>query len=366
MAALPILFLLAVTGADGAEQIKVQTVDGKPQFVVDLPKAVRPQVPDGDLSQETGEKNLRLQLKETDGRLGPSIFATYKKRDGRLKLAPRFGLVPGQSYLATFLRDGRAVATRLHRIPVAYNVPPPIVNRIFPTINRLPANHLKFYIHFSQPMREGRAIFEQIRLLDSSGQQIHDPWRRQELWNSDATRLTLWVHPGRVKTGVNLRDEEGPVLRPGKTYTLEITGDVRGQDGQSLKIYRKTFATIADDRQRPLPSEWKVSGVQAGTREPIRVQFGEPLDAAIAIRALRIYAPDGKQAPGKVRLDAHQAVWQFTPTAKWLHDDYRILVADDLEDLAGNTPLRVFDTDLTKAAPRAAVLDLGFRPTTGK
>ena len=366
MAVLPILFLLAFNGADTSEQINVRTIDGKPQFVVEVPARVRPQLPDGLLSQETGEKYLRLQLQETDGRLGPNIFAIYKKQGGKLTLAPRFGLVPGQRYLATFLRDGRSVAKRLHRIPVTYNVPPPTVDRIFPTINKLPANHLKFYIHFSQPMREGRAIFDQIRLLDSNGQQVHDPWRRQELWNSDATRLTLWIHPGRVKTGVNLRDDEGPVLRPGKTYTLEVTADVKGQDGQSLKIYRKTFTTMADDRQRPLPTQWKVSRVQAGTREPIRVQFGEPLDAAIAIRALRIYGPDGKQASGKVRLDAHQRVWQFIPAGNWLHDDYRILVADDLEDLAGNTPLRVFDTDLTKAALQPAVLDLGFRPTTGQ
>ena len=270
--------------------------------------------------------------------------------------------VPGESYLATFLVAGRVVATRLHRVPVAYRTAPPIVEKVFPTAKQLPANQLKFYIHFSQPMREGRDVFEHIKLLDGRGKEVRDPWRRQELWNADATRLTLWIHPGRVKTGVNLRQDEGPVLLPGRNYTLQIDSKVRGADGQQLAIYRKPFSTSIEDRQRPLPAKWKIGPVRAASLESVRVSFGETLDAALAQRALRLYGPAGKLVPGASQLEQDQTVWAFKPEQPWLNADYRLLVSEDLEDLAGNTPKRLFDTDLRRPQAEPAVLDLILKP----
>jgi len=362
MTALPLLFAIALAGADGAAQIAVETIEGQPRFVAQLPEGAREQVRTGVLSQTEGETILRLQLKKADGKLGPNIFSRYESRQGKITLTPRFGLVAGETYLVRLFIGGRARVTREYRTPVAHTGDSPSIKRIYPTVDTLPANHLKFYIHFSQPMREGRAIFDQIRLRDSAGKLVHNPWRRQELWNADATRLTLWVHPGRVKTGVNLRDDEGPVLQPGEYYTLEFTGELKGQDGQPLKEFRKEFTATKDDRRRPLPSNWKISVVRAGTRQPLRIAFGEPLDAALAARGLRIYGPDGKRTPGTIGLEEGQSLWKFVPTINWEDDGYRILVSEDLEDLAGNTPQRLFDTDLRKAALKPAVLDLGFRP----
>jgi hypothetical protein len=65
---------------------------------------------------------------------------------------------------------------------------------------------------------------------------------------------------------------------------------------------------------------------------------------------------------GSVELQAQEAAWAFTPERVWVNGEYRLLVNPELEDLAGNTPLRVFDTDLRKADPQPSILDLGFRP----
>ncbi|MFN7131543.1 MAG: hypothetical protein ACK4N5_05630, partial [Myxococcales bacterium] len=55
----------------------------------------------------------------------------------------------------------------------------------------LPENLLKFYLHFSKPMRPTDAIFEQIELRTEDGKPVAAPWRRTELWSEDGKRLLL-------------------------------------------------------------------------------------------------------------------------------------------------------------------------------
>src|SRR6185436_13722943 len=89
---------------------------------------------------------------------------------------------------------------------------PPQITAIFPGSHTLPANHLKFYLHFSEPMRQG-VFLEHCKLLDDHDQPVTEPFRETELWNEDGTRLTLWFHPGRQKTGVNLNVDLGPIVQ---------------------------------------------------------------------------------------------------------------------------------------------------------
>src|SRR6186713_2761613 len=78
----------------------------------------------------------------------------------------------------------------------------PRVDAVYPSAATLPANHLKFYIHFSAPMRQG-VFLDHCKLLDDHGRMIMtEPFRETELWSEDGKRLTLWLHPGRQKTGV--------------------------------------------------------------------------------------------------------------------------------------------------------------------
>ena len=357
---------LAVGVVEVPNSIRISGPPNKSTLSAALPVDLRGSLPAGRLSQETGEQLLRLQLRREDGTVGPNIFASYRHEKGRLIVEPRFTLVPGQTYLVTLLVGGQVVASRLHRVPVSHRNERPVVKKVFPTANRLPANHLKFYIQFSSPMREGRYVFEQIKLFDANGKEVRNPWRRQELWNADATQLTLWIHPGRVKTGVNLREDEGPVLISNKAYSLRIGAGLKGLDGQPLDPYRKVFSTLPEDIRRPLPVEWNIGTVRVDSRELLRVKFGETLDAALAKRSLHLYGPDGKAVLGRTRLEHDQSVWEFTPRKPWLNGKHRILVAEDLEDLAGNTPKRLFDTDLKASRLEPAILELSFQPTAGR
>jgi hypothetical protein len=78
----------------------------------------------------------------------------------------------------------------------------------------------------------------------------------------------------------------------------------------------------------------------AGTREPLRVAFGEPLDAALATRLIGI-----EGMAGDFSLADAESTLVFTPSASWESREYKLLVDTALEDLAGNRVGRPFDVD---------------------
>lgn len=308
---------------------------------------------------------LTLAVLDADNKAGPSILGRLTQDDERLVFRPRHRLVHGLRYRATLtLPDGSSI-TREHAVPPLSLNPSTVVTRVYPSGKKLPANNLKFYLHFSAPMRETRAIFDQIQILDAKGQPVHNPWRRQELWSNNATRLTLWIHPGRIKTGVNLHEKEGPVLHPGRRYTLFIPPDVQDAQGSPLhKAHSKTFLAGPPDHDQPRPGKWMIEPPRAGSLDPLRVQLDEPLDHALLLRMLTIQSPSGGVVDGSAKVLNQETLWTFLPIEPWQAERHRIAIDAEIEDPAGNTPARVFDTDLRLPSPGSPTLRIPFTPTT--
>ncbi len=359
MVALPLWIAMLAAGDAGANVRIVAGDDPRRVEVV----AEAPGLSQAPLGFEGASPILSLRLLNADGQTGPAIFGSYRRRQGGLVFTPKYGLSYGQRYQATLRLPAGKDKTAVYTAPARQATPAATVEKIYPSADVLPANHLKFYIHFSRPMREGRAIFDQLHLLDEHGEKVFDPWRRTELWSSDARRFTLWIHPGRVKRGVNLREEFGPVLTPGKSYTLVIDANVLDAAGQPLgKPYTKKFKTTDPDHERPLPQRWKLSAPHPASRGAVQLEFGEPLDQPLLSRFIEVRDAQNKAVQGHIRVGAGETTWAFTPQAAWRRGEYRIVVDGLLEDLAGNTPLRVFDTDLERPQPETARLSLPFRP----
>lgn len=260
----------------------------------------------------------------------------------------------------------------------------PRIEAIYPSGDTVPANHLKFYLHFTQPMREG-VFHEHCCLLNASGQPVLEPFRETELWSNDHRRLTLWLHPGRQKTGVNLNVEFGPILEPGQSYTLVISGAFPSADGAPLgqevrKAFRTTPRVIAQvdpfsdvpaacctqssrasllTAEKP-PTRWQVRAPASGTLAPLEVHFPYPLDHALLLRCLRVVDAAGTGIPGTVVTLNQERTWRFTPNSAWQPATYQVLVHNILEDLAGNSLARPFEVDLTapplKPVPREVSL----------
>jgi hypothetical protein len=274
--------------------------------------------------------------------------------------------------------------------PLALAADAPRLEAIYPSGDVVPANHLKFYLHFSAPMREG-VFLDHCRLLDAHGATVAEPFRETELWSEDHRRLTLWLHPGRQKTGVNLSEDFGPVLRPGQSYTLVISGAWPTADGAPLgQETRKTFRTAPrvimqidpfsdapaacctqSSRSslltalKPL-TRWQIRPPAAGTPAPLELRFPYPLDHALLLRCLRVVDEAGAAIPGSVATADHERTWRFIPDSAWRPASYRVLVQSILEDLAGNSLARPFEVDLTaapiKAVPREVSLPFTADP----
>ncbi|MFT5470286.1 MAG: hypothetical protein ACI8UO_005413 [Verrucomicrobiales bacterium] len=305
---------------------------------------------------------LRLVIEDQE-LLSPAMFGTTKM-DGEdtIRFTPAVRLSRGKTYQAKLSPGKGAPVFADYSVP-KLDAPTPKLTRIFPTAQQLPANLLKFYLYFDQPMREGRAIFDQFHIENDAGERVHAPWRRQEIWNEDARRLTLWIHPGRIKRGVNLREEFGPVLLPDREYTLVIDKAVRSADGEPLaEDIRHKFKTIAEDHERPLPETWTLTLPKAGTREPLRIKSPEPLDHALIWIKTSILDPDGKPISAKIDVDEGESSWFIEPVEPWAAGEHQLRIDGTLEDLAGNTPIRVFDNDLTLPQVEPAAESIPFTP----
>jgi hypothetical protein len=223
---------------------------------------------------------------------------------------------------------------------------PPRVVSITPAAAALPANVLRFYVTFSRPMREGREVLARVRLLDEAGRAIPAPWRDLDLWNDDGTRLSLFVHPGRVKQGVNLRVEQGPVLEPGRRYTLVVDAALRDTRGVPLVgPVAHAFTATAELHDRIDETAWRWSQPAPGGLAPLEVAFDRPLDEALVARALRVHDAADRPVDGRGTLAPDGRRWRFMPAAAWQRGGHRLAVDPVLEDVCGNTPARPFDLD---------------------
>jgi len=285
-------------------------------------------------------------------RLGPPVFGSHEVRDGYVLFRPQFALARDASYLARVQQPSDALgqfATHcVYDVPPLAPREPTKVENVLPGTDQLPANLLKFEIYFSRPMRHGAEVFSRIRLLDQSGKEIPSPWRDIELWSPNSPCLSLYIHPGRIKQGVNLREEFGPVLVPGQTYTLVIDAAMRDAAGAPLgKEFRKTFKAGPELHKKIELAAWKVTAPVAGTREPIVIAFDRPIDAFGIFRFLRIIDPAGNPLDYSTNRTPHHWLSQeWSPKQPWQKGIYLIKVDPQLTDVAGNTPHTVFDRDL--------------------
>jgi hypothetical protein len=291
-----------------------------------------------------------------------AIIGTYHVDGPILRFVARYPLdQPGYrvfvdaSLLCAADRGRRAEARQAGRLSIDLDLSkPPTSNRqattvtaVYPTAHVLPENLLRFYIHFSAPMSRGEA-YRHIRLLDAVGKPVPDPFLEldEELWSNDGRRFTLLFDPGRIKRGLKPREEVGPVLEQGRTYTLAIDSAWADSEGRSLGgPYRCRFLAGPPDQRSPSPQDWIVHAPRAGTRDSLELRFSESLDSALARRLITVEDGQGLIVQGQVSLASAESVWSLVPNVPWKVGEYRLVAGTELEDLAGNAINRPFEVD---------------------
>ena len=229
----------------------------------------------------------------------------------------------------------------------------------------VPSNLLRVYVELSAPMEPGDA-YQHIRIVDDRGQEVRDALLelREELWSPDHRRLTLLFDPGRVKRGIRANVEMGSPLLAGHRYRLVIDSGWRDERDHPLAApYEQELRVAGFDSTSPDPSRWTFWPPGPGTREPLRVEFGEPLDHALALRLVSVVDSSGARVAGRAVLTDDDRTWSFTPDADWARGVVLLRVDPQLEDLAGNNLSRRFDSDRVRGdrSAEAALADTAPR-----
>lgn len=285
------------------------------------------------------------------------LAGTYSLNGTQLRFRPSLPLLPGQSYTARLELPGVSLRAE-HRTAASAPAAAPKLLAIYPTSDRLPANHLKFYLVFSEPMESG-VFLKHCGLVDARGRTVEAPFRETELWSPDGRRLTLWFHPGRQKTGVNLNVEFGPVLGEGGEYRLVIDGSWRSARGTALGgDVMKAFRTVPALHDQLTTKSWQVHPPAAGTRDALRVVFPHPLDWATLNRQIRVTTGAGA-VHGAVSVERGEQEWLFVPEKTWAAGPHELRVGTAIEDHAGNSLARPFEVNLQQRTLPVAAPEIG-------
>jgi hypothetical protein len=293
----------------------------------------------------------------------PAMAGRLEPDGADLCFIPRFAFLDGTSYTVTV--DGTSAAVLVRARPERRAATE--VTGIRPTAAEVPVNLLRLYVWFSAPMSEGCAA-EQVRLARDDGSIITDALlpSEQELWDGSRRRLTVLLDPARIKRGLPGHQEAGYPLRPGEPFQLVIGDGLR--DAQGLPLLapaQRRYQVGAEERRHVDPASWVLTVPAPGTRQPLQVTFGRPLDHGLLARCLQVRGPGGQLTDGTAQSGPGEQSWQLTPARPWAPAVHQLIVDPVLEDLAGNSVSRVFDRDLTRPEdqPRPArPVNIAFRP----
>ncbi|MFK7770404.1 MAG: hypothetical protein AB8B55_24555 [Mariniblastus sp.] len=307
---------------------------------------------------------VKIWIKGADERSVPPLSGTLEKFSDATELGfkPRFPL-GDKEYIVVVLHGKKEFYRGTLDLTKPTSSGTSVV-KIFPTADTLPENTLKFYVQFSGPMQKGD-IYKHIKIREVDGKEVELPFLEieQEFWSRDSLRLTLLLDPGRIKRGLKPREEMGPIFEANKSYELVISKNWSDAEGRVLvDEFVKRFKIGNEDHEQPSLDKWKVEPPIAKNKSALRVQFTGPLDRAMLQSAIQVLDMNDKAVAGQITVSENETVWAFVPTEPWSVGKFKILVDDDLEDVAGNSIARPFDVDVFEKteSSKPLVLQLEF------
>jgi hypothetical protein len=323
------------------------TAQLSPEFILEEGKAVAIQFTyTGDL------KRLSVALQNNPR----PIFGQFLTEGDKTIFRAAIPFTEGQEYI---IREGEKVLAQFRF--EGNNEPPPMVVAVYPSSNSVPANQLKMYVKFDQPMRAD-GVYEHIYVADENRRRLPGAILplQPALWNADNTILTLWFDPGKIKRDLQPNQMHGTPLQPGKRYSLVVEGAFSNQKGEQLgQRFSRPFSTGDDDRVKPSLERWTLVAPSPGSSEALTVQFDEPMDFGSLTGKFSVLKEGANQetiagffetVPGETGLT-------FKPAKPWRTGSYVLVVAPSIEDLAGNNLQRLFDEDTTVENPELAKQD---------
>lgn len=302
----------------------------------------------------------RISLQLEENRDSGSMLLSADSSDERLIITPMFELLTGQPYVLSFdFGDGDLFETSIQLN--AQTPSTPALISFSPNAENIPANTLRFYLTFSEPMARGQ-VANVIRLEydngNAQGTIVLSPFLNldAELWGPEQKRLTLLLDPGRIKQGVGPNVDGGAPLQTGMNYRLVVSGEMISAHGVAIGDDQEAFFSVGEaQRQAINPDLWKVDFPSANTVNPLTIGFDRLMDSGASLRLIHVIDAKQNQVVGTATTDG--MLWTFTPQNAWEDTPYFLSIAPDLEDVSGNTIESAFDASAgTMGTQQAAIL----------
>ncbi len=307
---------------------------------------------------DAGELGRRLALYTGEafadgGDLGavPPVAGSFASAGAVVRFTPRFPFADGMSY--SLVVDTAGHGSEVWSIARASqsSASDAEVLAIYPTTAKLPVNLLRIYVHFSAPMSEGWAARAVRVCRGDTGEPLEDVFLppEPELWDPERRRLTMLLDPGRIKRGLVPNLEAGYPLVEGVPIKVFVDAEFRDAAGRPLQYgAERRYGIGTALRSRIDLDDWRIAVPKAGSRTTLMAEFGRPLDHGLLQHCLRVCDETGTVVPGDTEVGEEERSWRFTPSLPWREGNYRLVVDPRLEDVAGNSSIRVFDRDITR------------------
>lgn len=322
------------TGSKDPDSVSIQW-EGVKAVAIIVPQKLLSSV-----SKDSVNELLRIHLAKSD----LSVIGDYSFDNDKVIFKPIIAFTRGLKYKVYVRNELIDEIT----IPAINSANTPEILAVYPTLDTLPENLLKFYILFSKPMQEGEEL-KHINLIKNGRDTLSSVFLDLELWNTERTMLTLWLDPGRIKRDLQPNKLLGPPLIKGAHYQLVIDKDWQDAEGILLKEnFAKNFFTSSRDSVSPDEKKWTINIPKAGTKEQLVIKFNEPLDHVLAERTMSVIDANGTDVKGTLEVSDQGDIGYFFPESEWKRGEHALQIESRLEDLAGNNLDRLFDIDLNQ------------------
>ena len=331
-----LVFYFTFTGCTekkGSDTVSIQW-EGDKAVAIIVPQQFLSSVPKDSVTEL-----LQIRLANAD----QPVIGDYSFKDGDIIFKPIIAFTRGLKY-HVYVRNNLVDEIAIQ----AADTTVPRVVAVYPVLDTLPENLLKFYILFSKSMQEGDEL-KHIHLIKDGRDTLPFVFLDLGLWNHERTMLTLWLDPGRIKRELQPNKLLGPPLIKGSHYQLLIEKDWQDAEGILLAEDRaKNFFASSRDSVSPDEKKWAINTPKAGTKEQLVIKFNEPLDHVLAERTISVTDANGNEVKGKLNVNEHSDVVYFLPASEWKREMHSLQIESRLEDLAGNNLDRLFEVDLNK------------------
>src|SRR5690606_13322093 len=139
-----------------------------------------------------------------------------RRTEDSIFLEPSIRLQAGSTYLLKWKQDG-IKRLKILEIPGSDQGKNAIVG-VYPQNEKIPANILQFHLVFSQAVDADESAYQFLIVKDENGKVLPKMWREKAEWNHDRTIMSVMIHPGRIKRGIEYMGVDKTLFKEGNTY----------------------------------------------------------------------------------------------------------------------------------------------------